>query len=97
MTMGAHLLPTSRGSVTLASTDPLIQPVIDPGYLQTEVDRYVMREGVRMQIALMSGNSTVLGREIFDGEESNGAGFVEPLTEAATDEYIDARARAAAG
>jgi hypothetical protein len=30
--------PTSRGSVTLASVDPFAMPVINPNFLQTELD-----------------------------------------------------------
>ncbi|KAL9063492.1 MAG: hypothetical protein Q9161_009441 [Pseudevernia consocians] len=38
-------LPSARGSITLASTDPTDHPIIDPNYCGTEADRFVMREG----------------------------------------------------
>ena len=46
-------LPTARGSITLASTDPTVHPVIDPNYCGTEADRFVMREGWRVLSRLM--------------------------------------------
>ncbi|KAG6908850.1 hypothetical protein DXG01_003016 [Tephrocybe rancida] len=39
--------PTARGSVSLNSTDPFEQPLIDPAYLATEFDIFAMREAVR--------------------------------------------------
>ena len=46
-------LPSARGSITLASADPIAQPVIDPNYCGTEADRFVMREGWRVLSRLM--------------------------------------------
>ena len=46
-------LPSARGSITLASTDPTVHPVIDPNYCGTEADRFVMREGWRVLSRLM--------------------------------------------
>lgn len=46
-------LPTSRGSITLGSTDPTAPPVIDPNYCATEADRFVMRQGWRVLSQLM--------------------------------------------
>lgn len=37
-------LPSARGSITLASTDPTAHPIIDHNYCGTEADRFVMRE-----------------------------------------------------
>ncbi len=42
------LSPRSRGTVTLASNDPLIPPRIDPNYLSDAVDRETMIEGIRL-------------------------------------------------
>ncbi len=39
--------PTSRGTITLRSNNPLAYPMIQPNYLQTEHDRQEMRECVR--------------------------------------------------
>ncbi|KAG6853996.1 hypothetical protein C0991_011653 [Blastosporella zonata] len=35
------------GSISLASTDPFDQPLIDPAYLATEFDAFAMRESVK--------------------------------------------------
>lgn len=43
-----QLRPESRGIVALKSTDPSMQPLIQPNYLQSEADRIVLREGVKM-------------------------------------------------
>jgi choline dehydrogenase len=43
-----QLRPESRGSVTLDSSDPFADPVLDMNFLATETDRRTMREGVRI-------------------------------------------------
>src|SRR5262249_52694475 len=40
--------PASRGSVTLASADPMRTPRIDPAYLTAAVDADVLRRGVEL-------------------------------------------------
>lgn len=55
-------LPTSRGSITLKSVDPADPPVIDPNFLATEADRFVMREGWRLLSRLML--ETPKGKEL---------------------------------
>lgn len=80
------LLPTSRGRVTLTSTDATDDPIIDPGYLSTEVDRALLREGLRETIRAME---TPEGQCVVEGE-SPPPGFPQ-LTSASTDEEIDAR------
>ncbi|KAI1873957.1 uncharacterized protein JN550_003226 [Neoarthrinium moseri] len=57
------LLPTARGSITLASKNISDQPVIDPNYLGTEVDRYGFRKGLRLQIGFAGSNKTIISRE----------------------------------
>ncbi|KAF9481638.1 alcohol oxidase [Pholiota conissans] len=42
--------PTSRGTVKLASSNPLTKPLIDPRYLTTEFDIFTMREAVKAAI-----------------------------------------------
>lgn len=89
MTFTMGCLPTSRGSVTLASTNPLDAPVIDPNYYATEVDRHVMREGYRMQSRVMF--ETAEGKELV-AEEHIPDGFTsEELGVEARDETIDRR------
>ncbi|KAK7755844.1 hypothetical protein SLS62_002130 [Diatrype stigma] len=85
--------PTSRGTVSIASRDPADPPVIDPNYFDTEVDRYVWRTSLRKVASMVTGENTVLGREIIAGETPP-EGFA-PLSSDATDEYLDARVKAA--
>lgn len=87
------LLVTSRGSVRLASASVLDAPLVDPNYLGTEVDRYVYREGLRQQIALLGSNATRMGTEVIDYEVPP-SGFDVGMSVSSTDEYLDARARA---
>ncbi|KAF8066493.1 aryl-alcohol oxidase precursor [Lyophyllum atratum] len=42
----AVLTPTSRGSVTLNSSDPFAAPLINPNFLSSEPDISIMREGI---------------------------------------------------
>lgn len=92
MMMG--LRPTSRGSVTIASKDATTALVIDPNYYSTEVDKFVWRHSLRKMTAFMTGNDTIFGREILEGEIPF-PGF-EPLGPNVTDEYLDSRVKAAA-
>lgn len=75
-----NLLPTSRGSVALASTDPAADPVIDPNYYATHTDRAVMCAAMRRN---MSAFETSEGQAIVV-EEDPTAGF-PPLTSKSTD------------
>jgi choline dehydrogenase-like flavoprotein len=91
-----NLLPTSRGSVTLKSADINDVPNIDPNYHATEVDKFVAREGIRLQIAFANSNATTIGREIIAGEVG-APGFTEVFTTESTDAYIDSRIAAGLG
>ncbi len=44
----AYLRPRSRGSVRLASNDPMAHPLIDPNYWEDPHDRALSLEGLRM-------------------------------------------------
>lgn len=48
-----NLRPTSRGSVRIASPDPSVAPVINPNYLDTDEDRRMAREAIRLTRRLM--------------------------------------------
>ncbi|KAF4635110.1 hypothetical protein G7Y89_g2998 [Cudoniella acicularis] len=80
-------VPTSRGTITLATTDPLAPPVIDPNYYATEVDRAVMRTGIRQVNKLFLETSE--GREMVEGEVAP-EGF-EALKLDSKDSEIDTR------
>ncbi|TEB33993.1 pyranose dehydrogenase [Coprinellus micaceus] len=49
------LTPKSRGSVSLASSDPFTHPVIDLGYLTRPFDLKAIREGARLLQRFFSG------------------------------------------
>ncbi|EQB49383.1 hypothetical protein CGLO_11300 [Colletotrichum gloeosporioides Cg-14] len=80
-------LPTSRGTVSLASADPADSPVINLNYLDTEVDRHVYREGIRQMTKLML--DTTFGNEYIVGETA--PDNTEPVSLEDTDEYLDSR------
>ena len=91
---GSHLtssvilsLPTSRGSVTLASADPEDPPVINPNYYATEADRSRMRVGLRTLSRVLL--STTSGQAIVSGEVAPEK--YAAIGTASTDEEIDAR------
>ncbi|KAI0157774.1 putative GMC oxidoreductase [Xylariaceae sp. FL1272] len=90
------LLTTSRGSIKLASASIKDQPKIDPNFLGTAVDRYVLREALKFQIRFAGSKDTVLGRDIIEGE-LGAPGFDQALSPTSTDEEIDARLRAGLG
>ncbi|RYP68369.1 hypothetical protein DL769_005523 [Monosporascus sp. CRB-8-3] len=90
------MLPTSRGSVRLSSADIRDALFIDPNYLGSAVDRYVARECLNPRVKYLGSDVTVIGREVLDGE-AWARGFDEVLCVNPTDEYIDARLRAAMG
>ena len=43
-----QLRPESRGYISLKSADPLAVPLIQPNYLESDEDRRVLREGVKL-------------------------------------------------
>ncbi|KAF5017273.1 hypothetical protein F66182_10810 [Fusarium sp. NRRL 66182] len=81
-------LPTSRGTVSLRSAKPEDPPKINLNYLGTEVDRHVLREGLRQLTRFMLGPT--FGQHIIG--ESVPAGLpAEPLSLEDSDEKIDKR------
>lgn len=92
VTLGTlNLLPTSRGSVRLASTDPADDPLIDPNYYATEADHVVMRAGIRLASSAVEPKTG----QTFFGEEFTPKGF-PPLTNSSANAEIDARVKRAA-
>lgn len=81
-----NLLPTSRGSVRLASDDPSVDPLIDPNYFATEADRVVVRQAMRHT---MRAFETPEGQTIVEGEIIP-EGFTG-LTSKSSDAELDAR------
>jgi choline dehydrogenase len=43
-----QLRPESKGAIHLASADPFADPIIDPNYLATDLDKRTLRDSVRM-------------------------------------------------
>ncbi|KAF2120279.1 hypothetical protein BDV96DRAFT_595833 [Lophiotrema nucula] len=82
------LLPISRGTVTLRSADPRDEPLIDPKYMSTATDRFILRTAVRTNLLLTE--TEPLKSEIF-GEDPPADPQWPALTSKSSDEEIDAR------
>ncbi|KAH3907505.1 hypothetical protein HBI56_159200 [Parastagonospora nodorum] len=85
-----HMLPLSRGTVTLKSASPTDNPVCDPRFLSTHTDRFILHRAV-------SGNLKIVNTAQFtDVIETEFAplGFPVLKQESSADE-VDARIRAA--
>lgn len=85
-------LPTSRGSVQLASSDPNNPPLIDPNYFATNADKCLFRTGVRRMMQVME---TPAARAVIASETVKSG--LDPLTSNSSDEEIDARIRQYSG
>ncbi|KAI0344622.1 alcohol oxidase [Trametopsis cervina] len=51
------MTPTSRGSITLASSDPFAHALIDPNHLATEWDTYVFTLAMQQSVKLLAGKA----------------------------------------
>ncbi|KAL3418192.1 Oxygen-dependent choline dehydrogenase 3 [Phlyctema vagabunda] len=80
------LMPTSRGTIKLNTTDPRDAPIINGNFYTTQVDRLAMRQGLR-NLARMFLNTTE-GLAMVE-REALSARFVPTIN--ATDAQIDAR------
>lgn len=85
-----NVLPTSRGRLTLPSLDPTADPLIDPNYYATEVDRAVLRYALRRNLAAME---TPAGQSMIEGEFP--PKDYPTLSSNSTDEELDDRIRRA--
>ncbi|RDW58294.1 hypothetical protein BP5796_12224 [Coleophoma crateriformis] len=81
------MAPTSRGTITISSSDASAAPVIDPNYYSTEADRVALRHGVRQALKLFK--STESGQTIIE-DEVPPPGY-KTLNDDASDEDIDFR------
>jgi choline dehydrogenase len=63
--------PRSRGTVTLASADPMAKPAVDPAYFADEADLDVLVAGVRVarEIAACQPLAAITAGEIMPGED----------------------------
>lgn len=87
------IMPISRGRITLASTDAKDDPVNDPNFYASEVDRVMLRHGIRQVVKLFLGTSE--GQEMVKSEAVP-EGW-KPFTLESTDEEIDDRVRKLGG
>ena len=64
--------PASRGRITLASADPLDQPLIDAGYLSDPADLPQLVAGIRLAREILAAKplGALLGRELGPGAEA---------------------------
>lgn len=83
------LLPTSRGSVTLKSANPLDQPEIQPNYLQTELDKETLVYATRRTLQAMLGTQA-LAEYVERETPPSGEGIPDltPLTPESSDEAL---------
>jgi len=72
--------PLSRGSITLASTNPFDDPIINPGLLSSDIDVAIMREAVKASRRFVSAQA-------WSGYVMSEFG---PFADAHTDEQLDA-------
>ncbi|KAL4811797.1 hypothetical protein BDW67DRAFT_142943 [Aspergillus spinulosporus] len=79
------LAPTARGQITLANADPTSAPVIDPSYCSKEVDRAILRDGIRRVARLLL--DTPEGKDIVEHEVPRPGS--EPIKLESTDDEID--------
>ncbi|EPE28940.1 FAD/NAD(P)-binding protein [Glarea lozoyensis ATCC 20868] len=82
------LSPTSRGTVTLSSTDPKDNPIVDPQYFTTEHDRAVIRAGIRTAFKAMESDPL---KPYIEGETPPPG--LPAINSNSTDEELDARVR----
>ncbi|MEM7506082.1 MAG: GMC family oxidoreductase N-terminal domain-containing protein [Pseudomonadota bacterium] len=63
--------PTSRGWVEIRSPDPAEAPAIQPNYLDTEEDRLLMREGLKLMRRIASARPLrdIIAAELQPGQE----------------------------
>ena len=83
------LRPYSRGSVTLASTDPRAAPVIDPRFLSDERDLDVLVKGVQKQMDILESRpfDTVRGKMLYPVERHDRAAIVADIRARADTQY----------
>ena len=88
-TTAVLFLPTSRGTVTLASSNPEADPVVDPRYYSTEADRHLLRSALRQMMQVME---TAEMQAVIECETPPPG--LPRLSSRSSDAEIDARVRA---
>ncbi|KAF9875531.1 hypothetical protein CkaCkLH20_06912 [Colletotrichum karsti] len=91
-TANVGLLPISRDSVWIASSDPNTPPLIKPNFFSSEVDRFVWRDSMRHMTRMMIGDDSPLSQGIVEAETPPAE--LKPFSLDSSDEDIEARIRA---
>ena len=87
--MSTLIQPKSRGTVRLASADPTVAPVIDPGFLNEPDDLAVLVEGIEMIREIMNHPETRghVKREYEPGPDFSGEALIHEIRNRATTVY----------
>lgn len=87
--MATLIYPRSRGTLRLASSDPMTAPLIDYGYLREPDDVTVLAEGTEMVREIMSGAAFggTVKEEIHPGTNVTGPELRQALKNRATSVY----------
>ena len=82
-----YLRPASRGTIRLASSDPLQPPRIDPAYLSVPQDLGPLVAGIRRarEIYAQAPLRAVVGAEVFPGAEQRSGAQIEQFIRAAAE------------
>ncbi|KIK62557.1 hypothetical protein GYMLUDRAFT_42024, partial [Collybiopsis luxurians FD-317 M1] len=78
----AVVSPASRGSLTINSTDPFANPLIDPGYLTSPFDIAAMREAIRIMFRYLSA-------PVWDGYVLSQFGDFANITATSSDDVLN--------
>lgn len=82
-----QLQPESRGTLRLASNDPMAKPLIDPNYLAEDTDRKVLREGLKMlrELCRQPSLAAITGEELRPGPGKISDGDLDAVVRATAD------------
>ena len=83
------LRPKSRGSVKLASADPLVTPLIDPAFLEDDADMDVLLKGVKLidRILQSSAFAPIKGKRLYSSENMSDEQWREEIRNRADTVY----------
>lgn len=83
------LRPFSRGTVTLASTDPRAAPVIDPNFLSDERDLELLVKGVQKQQAILESSpfDGIRGKMLYHVDSKDKAAIIADIRNRADTQY----------
>lgn len=83
------LRPYSRGTVTLASTDPRAAPVIDPNFLSDERDLNLLVKGVQKQQAIIDSKpfDGIRGKMLYPVDRTDRAAIIADIRKRADTQY----------